>query len=842
MVLFAFSVEDQVEKYGAYVGIAAFFGLAILSLLYFAQAREVKRLREWAGRAPERAAELEQAVAEHARGGPPRAGTPVAAAAAGRARSRSPPSPTNGVVKLKPAEVAALAFARAAGVHEPHEPKPHPVPAAALAAAPAPAATDDGRRARARAQRRRERLAARSGHAAAGHARRAPQRARAAAAPAAPQGAARARRPVAPRRRRARATRARSCITAVVGVARAGRRRDLRLRPARRRRRPGAERRRPERRRRRPSRRRAHGTPKPTPTPRSARATRRCSSSTAPARRSWPRRYQTALTGEGWAEGKTGSRLARRGPVRADVGRDVRRRTRKRVANLVATDLGIEQVVELDDAIKTRAGRTRRRGRRQGLERGRGPWAGQEHLVAAPRRCRRRPGHVRGAGRGDVRRVLRRPAAQERPAGHQRQRSATVLLAQRRRRPGQRRGSRCSCASPTRRRSTSSTSTAIASGGSPMVWPMRAYSPYRVRWDGKDDDGAKVPDGRYRVRVSLRDEGRSAIIQKTMTVDTQAPRSMVCVGVPCIERPSRPSSATSSPRATAQVQIYIKGVSRFPTRFKVLRTDDGKPREVGAFQMRGKRHRYDWDGRESTASRSSPAPTSSRRRCATRRTTSAVTPAVIEPGAEIPGRPGLTVRGITAQPPLRPVTAGGRTEFFVDSRSAPYRWRVRRVGQHARVQARLGDRPEPRLPRPRGRLRALPARAALRALAHDRAVPGPGREALEHPRGRADDHLARAPTRSTTRRSTASRTRSRPAARCAGRGCSWATNGLPAGLGRRRAAARVPGSPQDPLRPHERPRPGPDPQPARERPQGRAARGLDAAGSRARPAGGCAST
>src|ERR1700754_4934721 len=58
MVLLAFSLQDQVEKYGAYVGIAAFFGLAVLSLLYFAQAREVKRLREGAGRAPERAAEL----------------------------------------------------------------------------------------------------------------------------------------------------------------------------------------------------------------------------------------------------------------------------------------------------------------------------------------------------------------------------------------------------------------------------------------------------------------------------------------------------------------------------------------------------------------------------------------------------------------------------------------------------------------------------------------------------------------------------------------------------------------------------------------------------------------
>jgi hypothetical protein len=51
-----------VETVGAYAGLAAVFGLGVLSLLYFAQAREVKRLREWAGRAPERATELEQRV------------------------------------------------------------------------------------------------------------------------------------------------------------------------------------------------------------------------------------------------------------------------------------------------------------------------------------------------------------------------------------------------------------------------------------------------------------------------------------------------------------------------------------------------------------------------------------------------------------------------------------------------------------------------------------------------------------------------------------------------------------------------------------------------------------
>src|SRR4051812_4057627 len=116
MVLLAFSLQDQVEKYGAYVGIAAFFGLAILSLLYFPQAREVKRLRQWAGQAPE----LGEELVEHAR-------QVAASAAAGRSQPARavPPEPvpaaTNGVVKLKPAEVAALAFARAAGVHTPHE-------------------------------------------------------------------------------------------------------------------------------------------------------------------------------------------------------------------------------------------------------------------------------------------------------------------------------------------------------------------------------------------------------------------------------------------------------------------------------------------------------------------------------------------------------------------------------------------------------------------------------------------------------------------------------------------------------------------------------------------------
>jgi LytR cell envelope-related transcriptional attenuator len=61
---------DLIERIGPYLGIAAFLGLAILAFLIFQQAREVRRLREWAGRAPERAAEAREAsaVAAEAKG------------------------------------------------------------------------------------------------------------------------------------------------------------------------------------------------------------------------------------------------------------------------------------------------------------------------------------------------------------------------------------------------------------------------------------------------------------------------------------------------------------------------------------------------------------------------------------------------------------------------------------------------------------------------------------------------------------------------------------------------------------------------------------------------------
>ena len=80
--------------------------------------------------------------------------------------------------------------------------------------------------------------------------------------------------------------------------------------------------------------------------------------------------------------------------------------------------------------------------------------------------------------------------------------------------------------------------------------PMQPNQWRRTSWDGKDDDGNVVPDGQYRLRVALRDEGRSAIVQKTMRVDTKAPTPAGVHRWPVLDVET--AGRTSSPRATAR--------------------------------------------------------------------------------------------------------------------------------------------------------------------------------------------------------------------------------------------------------------------------------------------------
>jgi hypothetical protein len=74
-----------IESIGPVLGIAAFLGLAVLAFLLFQQSRDIRRLREWAGRAPERAQEAAEAV---------QTASEASRAAAGETQPAEEPPPT----------------------------------------------------------------------------------------------------------------------------------------------------------------------------------------------------------------------------------------------------------------------------------------------------------------------------------------------------------------------------------------------------------------------------------------------------------------------------------------------------------------------------------------------------------------------------------------------------------------------------------------------------------------------------------------------------------------------------------------------------------------------------
>jgi hypothetical protein len=53
---------EVIKDIGAFAGLAAFFGVAVLALLSFTQGRDLRRLRDWAGSAPERDAERKEST------------------------------------------------------------------------------------------------------------------------------------------------------------------------------------------------------------------------------------------------------------------------------------------------------------------------------------------------------------------------------------------------------------------------------------------------------------------------------------------------------------------------------------------------------------------------------------------------------------------------------------------------------------------------------------------------------------------------------------------------------------------------------------------------------------
>jgi hypothetical protein len=134
----ALSVHHFVSSVGAEAGFAAIIGLAILVLLYFAQARETANLREQAYESAQRVAQLEARLTSLARQQPAVAARPASVAASrGLAPARAPAfAGATAFAPAPPAGVAAPALAAATKLIPSTPiapPEPEPEPAAAEA-------------------------------------------------------------------------------------------------------------------------------------------------------------------------------------------------------------------------------------------------------------------------------------------------------------------------------------------------------------------------------------------------------------------------------------------------------------------------------------------------------------------------------------------------------------------------------------------------------------------------------------------------------------------------------------------------------------------------------------
>ena len=236
-----------------------------------------------------------------------------------------------------------------------------------------------------------------------------------------------------------------------------------------------------------------------------------------------------------------------------------------------------------------------------------------------------------------------------------------------------------------------------------------AYTPRRFVWDGRDDAGRPVEDGTYRLRITLRNEGRSVLGTQGVVKDTRPPRPRVLVIGP--ERAAAPELLPAAGGRPATVRFEAPGRRAKVT---IWRTDGDVPDRVtssGATPLPVGATSWDWDGAVDG-----------------RRVRPGTYLAVVESrdaagnvgfsvpmrdgmprldfGRKLPRRAGITVRYLGVQPPSNPVIAGEKVDVFIDARGARWRYTLRRIGRagvlRRSIAAGTGSRLPLRVPRETG--------------------------------------------------------------------------------------------------------------------------------------------
>jgi hypothetical protein len=196
---------------------------------------------------------------------------------------------------------------------------------------------------------------------------------------------------------------------------------------------------------------------------------------------------------------------------------------------------------------------------------------------------------------------------------------------------------------------------------------------HHFTWNGRTDAGLIAPDGKYHLRVTLEDQGRSVTLPNAITLDTRPPRPRVLFVTPRVIVPGAPGK-------DGRARIRFHGSANPRPVVNVYRTDVPKPQIVATFEIHRGRHTGVWDGLVNGR----PASDGIYDVTVTthdRAGNAGHSPPRLPPtqGEAVP-RSGVSVRYLTVSGPLTPVRAGSLVTFTVGPLPRRLRWSLGPVG------------------------------------------------------------------------------------------------------------------------------------------------------------------
>ncbi|MGI8557153.1 MAG: hypothetical protein ACR2ND_02400 [Solirubrobacteraceae bacterium] len=199
---------------------------------------------------------------------------------------------------------------------------------------------------------------------------------------------------------------------------------------------------------------------------------------------------------------------------------------------------------------------------------------------------------------------------------------------------------------------------------------LAAYTQLSLRWSGYTDPPSKLAaDGVYRIRVRLRDEGRSVLLSRSFTLHATAPRPLVTRVEPAILPAAGPSTVTFDAAGTKNPQLTV------------YRTDVSPPRATATLAAAAGSNTATWDGTRH-GRKVGPGTYIVSIRGVDLEGNVGQTPSALPPppGEIVPGHAGVTVRYLGVEPPSQSTPAGGALLVGVDARRAAYAWSLTHLG------------------------------------------------------------------------------------------------------------------------------------------------------------------